>query len=69
VDEFFDDDDMPPPAPVLLKRASSSATDEHHMVQAAAPLTLTRETTLEMAARFGGMGAGRHRTTPWCLFK
>ena len=71
VDDFddFDEDDMPPvPAP-LLKRSSSSATDEHHQVQAAAPLTLTRQTTLEMAARFGGMRSWESSDHPVVLFR
>lgn len=68
-DEF---DDLPPPpvgAVPLLRRTSSSLEEEAQRVAAAAPAPLQRETTLEMAARFGGMRSWESSDHPIVLFK
>jgi hypothetical protein len=65
-----DFEDLPPVAPPLLKRHSSSTSaDEAQRVAAAAPTPLRRQTTLEMAARFGSMLSWEASDHPVVVFK
>ena len=71
-EDDFDEDDMPPPAaaaPLLTRHSSSGHSEEVERVAAAAPQGITRQTTLELMARFGGMRSWESSDHPIVLFK